>query len=299
VATAPDPAELCAGLVAAESGRVANGQLDEASGLAASQQLDGVLWAHNDSGSTPAVFALGTDGADLGQVEVPVTAWVDVEDMAVAADQLYLADIGDNDREREEITVLRFDEPDPASGIAGEVEEIRLRYPDRAHDAEAFLVDPITGALVVIAKEVQLSLSGDSVLSPAPATVFVATPPFPAGQVTVVEPAGTIALDDLATRAQAPSPAGLVGELGVGGVATAADIRRDGRVIAIRTYATVWLFARAEGQSIAEALATEPCEAPTVPEEQGEAVAFLDGSTNQMVTIGEGLNPAVNAARTG
>jgi hypothetical protein len=299
--TAAGAGELCAGLTAGEAGRVATDLLRETSGVVASERHAGVLWAHNDSGSEPAVFAVGTDGADLGRFAVPLASWVDVEDLAIAGGRLYLADIGDNNRERSGISVFRFDEPDLSGGSGIEsVDEIRLRYPDGAHDAEAFLVDPATGSLLIIDKDVQLAGAGaGSLLTPAPASVFVAAPPFAPGEVTVMELAGTIALDRLATRSQAPAPAGLVGELGAAGVATGADLRRDGRVIAVRTYATVWLFARGEGQSIPEALEAEPCEAPTLPEEQGEAVAFLDGSTSQFVTIGEGANPPVNVVRAG
>jgi hypothetical protein len=295
-AGADDGAGLCTGLTADAAGRVARDDLVELSGLASGAGHQGVLWAHNDSGSRPAVFALDVSGADRGRVEVPVdTPWIDVEDMALAEGQLHLADIGDNDRQRQDVVVYRFAEPDPAdTAITGTVDEIHLRYPDGARDAEAFLVDPDTGALVVIDKDIKLALAGDALLSAADANIYVATPPFSPGETVTLQHAGTIALDRLSTETQAPPPSGLVGQIGAAGVATGADISGDGRVIALRTYATVWLFARAEGQSIAEALAGDPCEAPTVPEEQGEAVAFLDGSTSALVTIGEGANPAVN-----
>ena len=77
-------------------------------------------------------------------------------------------------------------------------------------------------------------------------------------------------------------------------LATGADIRSDGELIAIRTYDTVWLFEREPDQTVAQALVGQPCEAPTRPEEQGEAVGFLDGSSRAFVTIAEGTDPTIN-----
>ncbi|MDH3683576.1 MAG: hypothetical protein OEV40_26960 [Acidimicrobiia bacterium] len=90
----------------------------------------------------------------------------------------------------------------------------------------------------------------------------------------------------------------LPAQLGLGGLATGADVRADGAVIAVRTYATVWLFARAEGQTIADALGSVPCEAPTRPEAQGEAIAFVADGTNGFMTVSEGRNPDLNLVST-
>ena len=55
---------------------------------------------------------------------------------------------------------MRFAEPDLA-GQRGqqldveEAEEFRLSYPDGPHDAEALLVDPVTGDLFIVTKEKQ------------------------------------------------------------------------------------------------------------------------------------------------
>jgi hypothetical protein len=81
-------------------------------------------------------------------------------------------------------------------------------------------------------------------------------------------------------------------------VATGADVRADGGAIALRTYETVWLFARPAGTTVAEALAGEPCPAPVEREPQGEAVAFLDGATSAFVTISES-DPAIHVTRPG
>ena len=55
---------------ATTTGNVASSQLTEISGVAASQQNDHVLWVHNDSGDTARLFAMSTEGDDLGTIPV-------------------------------------------------------------------------------------------------------------------------------------------------------------------------------------------------------------------------------------
>ncbi len=290
------PRDWCAGLQARANGTVSSPKLIEISGLAASQSHPGVIWAHNDSGNRPAVFAVGPDGADLGSFPLLGVAGVDIEDMALVDGTIYLADIGDNDEIRTDVAVYRFDEPDPGgSDRIDNVEVLRFRYPDRAHDAEAMLVDPISGEIVIIDKQFQFAPRGTAgPLAAAAASIFVAAPPLVTHQVIELRAAGTVALDVLNDIGSGESPPGTIGQLGLGGLATGADIRPDGRVIALRTYATVWLFDRPPDSTVTQALAGTPCETPSRPEAQGEAVAFLPGPDLALVTIGEGVNPDVN-----
>ncbi|MCP5033676.1 MAG: hypothetical protein GY939_17900 [Actinomycetia bacterium] len=288
-------AKQCAGLELAEETTAQSPFLSETSGVVSSATHPGVLWAHNDSGSRAAVVAVGVDGANLGAFALPLDSSVDIEDIALVDGMLYLADIGDNDQIRSEIAIYRFAEPDPSSpSPISEVETIRARYPDGAHDAEAFLIDPLSGQMIIIDKTFAISAGagGGGLLAPNPATVWVASPPF--GSEVTLEQAGTIALDQLATLTSAPAATSLAGQLGVGGLATGADVRADGELIAVRTYDTVWLFERSPGQSVADALAGQPCEAPTRPEEQGEAVGFLGDTSRAFVTIAEGRAPTIN-----
>ena len=290
-------AESCAGLRAETAGTVEVDALVETSGLAGSRRHPGIVWAHNDSGQRLAIYALGSGGTHVATFGIEGVDAVDIEDMAVHDGSVYLADIGDNDAERDEVAVYRFDEPDPASGgatITG-IEVFRFRYPGGPRDAEAFAVDPLSGDLVIVEKAFGFG-PGSGLLAPSPATVFVA----PVGELSTDRPfellaAGAIPLDELAKQATALAPADAIfTRLGVEGVATATDIRADGGLIAIRTYATVWLFQRGDGESVAQALASTPCEAPSIVEEQGEAVAFLEEGTAAFVTVSEGSSPAWN-----
>ena len=139
------------------AGTVASPALDEASGLVASRTHPGVLWAHNDGGAEPGIFALGVDGSASSVHPLPVVL-DDVEDIAIAGgpsgDDLYLADIGDNGERRRSITVVRFPEPDPGvPGPIAEVERFEFTYPDRPHNAETLLVDDVNGVIVIVTKE--------------------------------------------------------------------------------------------------------------------------------------------------
>jgi len=296
--------DWCTGLTVEAGPAADDPELTELSGLAASERSPGVLWAVNDSGHAPALHAVGADGEDLGTfpldgLDESLTATSDTEDIALSDGMVYVADIGDNDNNRSQVVVYRFPEPDPAApGPIRDVEVLRLTYPDGPRDAEALLVDPVSGELVIIDKSFRIASDGVAMLAPAEAGVYVAGPPFDAAGATTLRAAGAVALDDLATRTTAEPVENEASLYGLTGVATAADIRADGAVIAVRTYGTVWLFDRAEGQSIVQALAGTPCEAPTLAEDQGESVAFLPGVSSgdglTIVTGSEGANPEIH-----
>ena len=91
---------------------------------------------------------------------------VDWEDIAIRGRTLYIGDIGDNLAQRPEIAVYRMPE---TSTVA---EKITLRYPDGPHDAEALLVDPRDGTIVIVTK----NFSG-------PAGVYVGRGAAPRGHV--------------------------------------------------------------------------------------------------------------------
>jgi hypothetical protein len=64
---------------------------------------------------------------------------------------IYVGDIGDNDAERERITIYRIVEPADATGGAAAVDTFHATYPDGAHDAEALLVNT-DGRLSIVTK---------------------------------------------------------------------------------------------------------------------------------------------------
>ena len=289
-ATVPVPGNDFCGRVSpgVVAGAIGAPDLVELSGLAASHAFPGLLWANNDSGDAPRLFAMSDVGAPLGVFTIEGADAIDWEDIASGPgpdpgrSYIYIGDIGDNAAARDHVTVYRVAEPESApDGIDGDLggaEAIQLTYPGGPEDAEALLVDPQTGDLFIITKQ----LSGFSKVLTAAAADLVAAATVPMREVGVLAVPVTPQYDPNAAMAL---PSTMV---------TGADISPDGGVVLVRTYQQVLAFVRVEGQTVAEALAGAPCEAPQVGEPQGEAIAFsatgdryfLGGETQLAVSQG-------------
>ena len=142
--------------------------LTEASGIAASRRNAGVLWTHND-GSRERIYALSTNGTLLANFDLNENV-DDIEDIAVGpgpeagVSYLYVGDIGGNvgtNTTRADVQVVRIAEPvvelawagDARSENFDDVDSFTLTYPDGSYDAEALLVDSLTGDVFVITKQ--------------------------------------------------------------------------------------------------------------------------------------------------
>lgn len=127
----------------------------EASGVAISRQTPGIIWSHNDSGK-PLLFAFDGSGKPRARVEVAGASMSDWEDLATGACQegscLYIADIGDNNRARRQITIYRVREPRIDEKTTQPAQALSVAYPDGAHDAEALFVMP-NAQLFLVTKE--------------------------------------------------------------------------------------------------------------------------------------------------
>lgn len=268
-------ASICASrLVPSGAAQVRERALDEVSGLDAGIRSPRAWWLHNDSGDLPRVFAVGRTGRTLGVFRLAGADAVDWEAMDVGpgprpgVSYLYLGDIGDNDARRAEVTVYRVPEPRVATGggtLTG-VETLRLAYPDGPRDAEALVVDPRSGALLLIEKREE----------GGPAAVYRAPGGIRPGVLTTLRRSGTMRLGN-----------GLVNAV------TAADLSRDGARLAVRTYGSVYLWQRSPRRSVEATLRALPCRGPTPLELQGEAVAFRpDGRS--YATVAEGPRPSLH-----
>jgi hypothetical protein len=141
-------------------------RLRETSGVAVSRAHPGVIWTHNDSGDGPYLYATDSTGRVLARFEVRGALNRDWEALSQGPcphgpwrDRtcLYIGDIGDNDERHPHAVVYALPEPDPTSGAPEKTtptttaRSLRLRYPDRARDAEGLAVLP-DGALTLITK---------------------------------------------------------------------------------------------------------------------------------------------------
>lgn len=254
-----------------EIGRVSANDLDEVSGLAASRKNPGILWMHND-GDSRQVFAVTGSGEVDARVNL-LAEVLDLEDIALGygptqdVDYLYLGDIGDNEEDRREIRVYRFPEPAAERGrgeiVATGIEEFRLAYPDGPHNAEALLVDPITGDLFIATKEKKRT------------RLYVA-------RAASLKDAAAVKLEKFAALDVAYISGG--------------DISRDGSRLILRRESRGWLWQRRSGESIAEALKRPPQSVSVRTKKQGqngEAIAF-DPEGQNYYTISEGGNEVIS-----
>jgi uncharacterized protein (TIGR03382 family) len=148
--------------------------LDEISGLAASRWQTNVLWVHNSAGDAPNLYAVNAlNGERLGTWEVRDARAVDWEDIALSVCDpagstgycLFIADIGDDARERTDQMIYRVREPstrDAALGMTQLTEradafpvvyELPAGEPEPNPDAESLAVHPVTGKLYIVTKE--------------------------------------------------------------------------------------------------------------------------------------------------
>jgi hypothetical protein len=228
-------------------GPLENKKLKEASGMVFSRRHDGVIYGHNDSGSSPRLYIFDTLGRDLGTIRLKDVYSRDWEDIAVGPgpdstkSYIYVGEIGDNRGQWKSIRIMRIAEPDTLGGEQHiQPEVLKLKYPDGARDAETLMVDPVSKMIYVITKRDSLST-----LYQVPIDAF-------AQEETVLEKVMVLPFS----------------------MATGGDISADGTEILIRNYFSVYYWKRFEGESIPEALSRPPLLMPYKPELQGEAIAF-------------------------
>lgn len=187
--------------------RFADPDIVESSGLVVTD--DRVLTV-NDSGDDARVFVVDRATGET----VGTTRWdgdaEDVEALAPVgagdAGEVWVGDIGDNLARRDEVTVTRIPVADGERTVPAS--EVRLTYRDGPRDAEALLVHPRTGQLVVVTKGVL------------------------AGEVLV-------AADEL--DPERPNPLRVVGR--APGVVTDGAFWPDGRHLVLRTYSRAVVLA--------------------------------------------------------
>jgi hypothetical protein len=150
-------------------GRIESGEITESSGIAPSRCQPDVLWTHNDSGDDAFIYAINPKGERKGTWKIPNARNIDWEDIAAFKDKngacfLYIGEIGNNELKRSEFVVYRVREPqvsdenkssskkDPLA--TEDAEAIRFSYPDGTHNAETLMVQPQTGDIYVLTKQV-------------------------------------------------------------------------------------------------------------------------------------------------
>jgi len=149
-----------------QSGQMDDLDMEEASGLAYSRRQPGTLYTINDKGGLPRVIALSEDGQKIGFLELDGVDNTDYEDIAttVIDGECYIlvSDTGNNDFDRDPLTILRFQEPVVSGDITvdrSDIEELKVRYEGFSYDCEALAVDEVTGDLFMFTKDRENSIS--------------------------------------------------------------------------------------------------------------------------------------------
>jgi uncharacterized protein YjiK len=220
----------------------------------------GFLWAQEDSGNPPNLILLSHEGNVTKTIPLKGATNRDWEDMALAGDQLYVADIGDNNLAYNEYRIYQFTEPSSSVDAIETYKTIRFKYPDGAHDAEAILVDPGKKDIYIITKR-------DN-----PSKVYKLT--YPQSFTTL-----NTAID--------------VGALAISGVVSAA-FAADAKNIIIKTYTGLHLYQRKGSEVISTTLTGTFTNLTYQLEPQGEAVAFAADNSGFYTLSEKGLSNTVN-----
>jgi hypothetical protein len=222
----------------------------EVSGIAMSAINKGILYIHEDNGHKGFIHLTDSTGDYRGKLILHKVRNKDWEDISVApgpdkrSSYIYIADIGDNKAKREQVVIYRFKE----ARLDGREKRHRIKntdalhftYPDKGHNSEAMLVDPITRDIYLVSKQ------GEN------AILFRA--PYPQSSKQSAK---------LIKVAILPYT-----------MVTAGDISPDGSEILLRNEDHIWYFRRPKDQSIAQALLSKPLELPFQAEDQGEGICF-------------------------
>jgi hypothetical protein len=249
-------------------------ELRESSGLAVSRTQSGVLWSHNDSGDGPNLYAIDMSGKLLAVFRVTGAMARDWEDIAAGpcpADAstpagaapsscLFIADMGDNDQVRPDVSIYIVAEPrvsDAGASSTVAARTLRFRYPSGPTDAEALAVKP-NGDLTIVSK----GRSGTINFYSIPAASVVKA--LASGEVITAVFAGNT---------------GIRPDQRIGRLATAAAVSPDGMTLAVRTYYEIYFFKQVtrRGESRWEDIG-DTC-ALGDAEPQGEAIDYLDAKT--------------------
>lgn len=240
-------------------GELHDADIDEASGLAVSQSQPGILWTFNDHGEKVArVFAIGETGEKLVTFELDGAVNDDWEDIALhhvdGGSNIYVADTGNNDWDKEILTIYKFSEPmvneaDIGSTItipASQISQYQIHWPAFSYDCEALAVEPNTGDIYLFTKDRENSIS----------EVYRYPAPQKTEEVFTLEHVTTLEMFWI----------------------TGADISPDGSILALTNKQEAFAWKKEAGQSWAEHLLLnpQPCLLTLEEEEQREAIAVSD-----------------------
>ncbi|MFT5139634.1 MAG: hypothetical protein ACI9CB_001280 [Rhodothermales bacterium] len=274
-----------------KTGTLENSKLDEASGIQASWTREDRYFLHNDDGKAE-VFVINAEGADLGSFLVKGARnrdWEDISMVPTASGPLMvIADSGDNFAKFKSIWLYFFFEPnaDELGRYSGNVplfHAIELQYPDGARDCESIAYDSSSGKIYLLSKRDKpagiYSIPLDDALSKTQATLSFE------GNLATLRPPNVSDTKIFGKREGkwVSQPNGM-------------DISQDGKIAALITYRSIYLFRRQDGEDWPTVLARKPVEFIGPSSRTEEAIGFTNEGTSIMVTA-EGRSAPVYRIR--
>ena len=278
---AMDP-ELSTEVILRDSG------LKEVSGIQSSLDNPGVLWAIEDSGNGPYLYAVSRTGSLLATYAVYGGARnVDWEAIAIryhdGTDWIYVGDIGDNPGNRNGVdrpvpTLYRFAEPvisasqsPPLVANIKEVEAFKFRYFSasgsqlRPRDSEAMFADPRTGNVFIFLKGLR-TVDGVAKVSKG----------FELKDQDLIQGSLNRAVHLVNI---------IGGGEGVGTGPVSADITANGEWIVVKNYVEGFLWRRPLNTTVTETLNASPGAPCEVAVDAAEAVGFGYSSKGVWVDV--------------
>jgi hypothetical protein len=250
-------------------GHLEHGDIIESSGLAVSHRHGGpqgdLFWTHNDSGDEPRIFALDRTGRHRGTCRLIGAEAVDWEDLGSFAlrgrPYLFVADVGDNLKKRDDCTIYLIDEPNLGETTTA-ARPLRFTYEDGPLDCEAVGLDTAQQVFILVEKVYDSRSSGR--------VYQLSWNSRPEDGRRVAKRIGSLPRGRLFLPWEA---------------ATGMDISPDGRRAVVATYGSKGLeYVRAADESWQDAFAKAPLEivlpSPVDGRRLGESIAYgLDGVT--------------------
>jgi hypothetical protein len=257
-------------------GILANIEIDEASGMVASQRNPAHYWVINDSKDLNRMFLVSQTGQGKAEFTLAGLHNRDWEAMGrwqnrTGQTYLYVADIGDNFARNSSYQVHRFLEPslqltDPLRRVIKATQSLEFKLPDGSRDMECMLIDQISGELYFISKR-----EDHKRLYRLPSDAFsyqgVQTAQF------ICELNFSVPRSNLSLLKQIY-------------YITDGNVASSNEEIIVRNYLEIYYWKKGKQESIADALRRKPRVVPSILEPQGEALAF-DGLNQGYATISE------------
>jgi hypothetical protein len=138
--------------------------LNEISGLACGKTNTNLVYMIEDKGNDNEVHVFNQQGEFQFKLVIPGLSNTDWEDIAIGVgpdegkNYIYIADIGDNDANRNSVRIIRFEEPNQSnvSGNSLDINDydlIDFQYPSGPKDAEVLMLNPFNKSLIVVTKK--------------------------------------------------------------------------------------------------------------------------------------------------